>query len=910
MISLALTPQGHLIADELADVAAAMPEASTDAVRVAFSLGSGAGLLWLAGARRTAGWPMVALYWRELAGLYLSSYCQQRPAGESRSEGPVVAPPPEAERAFRCLQAPPMRGLEYLTAEAWASVWAALDATVCARTRAYPGGAEAWLAHEFPDWHLVGRVTFHLAENKKDPAKPFAFLATYISGLTPAGQPRHVPLQQAIAEYAAAEDRATLVRLLEPVSRAAERSAWAKQMLASQAIYRPQAWTPAQALQFLQQVPQLESSGVSIRIPDWWQPKAPPRAKVSVKVGGDVPSALGVNSLLSFDIAVTLDGEPLTPEELKQLKSAEGLVMIRGRWIEADAARLDEAVAHWQEVQQEHPDGVDFLAAMRLLAGAPVEAREHKILNEEVRPWTGLSAGPWLQDILSHLRDPATLPAVSRPVGLTATLRPYQAHGVAWLHFMTELGLGACLADDMGLGKTLQVLTLLLHLKSAATSQKKSAPPSPPSLLVAPASLLGNWMAEAEKFTPGLRVIIAHSSGGSEASAAILADLVKGRSERLHGVDLVITTYGLVARTEKLRSLPWRIVILDEAQAIKNPSAAQSRAVKDLKARQRIALTGTPVENRLGDLWSLFDFVNPGLLGTAPAFNRFLKTHSTDVGVNFSALRTLVRPYLLRRLKTDKALIADLPDKTELTAWCLLSKPQAALYQRTVDQLAKTLETVEAKQRRGVVLAALMAFKQICNHPDQRAGQGSYDPKHSGKFQRLAEICQPIAERQERVLIFTQFTEIIPALRQFLTELFGRDGLVLTGETPIKQRRQLVETFQAPEGPPFFLLSLKAGGTGLTLTAANHVIHFDRWWNPAVENQATDRAFRIGQKKNVLVHKCVCRGTVEERIDQMITDKKGLAEGVLADGAEVPLTEMSDAELIAFVSLDLSSAGE
>ena len=446
----------------------------------------------------------------------------------------------------------------------------------------------------------------------------------------------------------------------------------------------------------------------------------------------------------------------------------------------------------------------------------------------------------------------------------------------------------------------MQVLALLLHLK-------RSEPASEPSLLVVPASLLLNWKAEADKFAPSLRVFIAHPSGDSER----LDRLSKGRGEALQNVDLVITTYGMLNRVAALKQHEWRLAVLDEAQAIKNPTAAQTKSVKELKAQGRIALTGTPVENHLADLWSLFDFINPGLLGSGAAFGRFVKSISRKDGLHYAPLRKLVKPYILRRLKTDKSIISDLPDKTEMNAWCQLTKPQAILYQRVVDQLAKDLAQTENEQKMGVILGALMAFKQICNHPAQHSGDTHYDPAQSGKFARLRELCQPIAERQERVLLFTQFTVIIPALRELLKGIFGRDGLVLTGATEVKQRRAMVEEFQVETGPPFFILSLKAGGTGLTLTAASHVIHFDRWWNPAVENQATDRAYRIGQKKNVLVHKFVSRGTLEERIDRIIMDKRGLADGLLSDGDEVSLTQLSDAALLDFVSLDVNQvAGE
>jgi len=366
---------------------------------------------------------------------------------------------------------------------------------------------------------------------------------------------------------------------------------------------------------------------------------------------------------------------------------------------------------------------------------------------------------------------------------------------------------------------------------------------------------------------------------------------------------VVITSYGTLHRVPWLSARRWGLVVLDEAQAIKNPAAKQTRAVKALESSARIALTGTPVENRLGDLWSLFDFLNPGLLGTARQFGDFVKRVNA-----FGPLRELTGPYLLRRMKTDRSVIADLPEKSELKAWCGLSKRQAALYQQSVEGLAKELGQVDGIERRGLVLSYLMRFKQLCNHPSQWLGDGGYAATDSGKHARLEELCEVIASRQEKVLVFTQFKEMTEPLSQWLARIFGRPGLVLSGETAVKRRQELVAAFQEDERVPFFVLSLKAGGTGLNLTAASHVIHFDRWWNPAVENQATDRAFRIGQKRNVLVHKFVCRGTIEERIDDLIDSKRNMAREVLEGGGELKLTELDDAALLKMVALDLQSA--
>jgi non-specific serine/threonine protein kinase len=379
-------------------------------------------------------------------------------------------------------------------------------------------------------------------------------------------------------------------------------------------------------------------------------------------------------------------------------------------------------------------------------------------------------------------------------------------------------------------------------------------------------------------------------------------------ADNLADADLVITSYGSLSRIAWLGTKSWRLVILDEAQAIKNPAAKQTRAVKALKADTRIALTGTPIENRLGDLWSIFDFVNPGLLGSAKQFSNFVKRLAERPHNPYAPLRDLVRPYILRRLKTDRSIIADLPDKTEVKAFCSLSRKQAALYAEAVEDLTRRLEQVDGMRRRGLVLAFLMRLKQICNHPSQWLGDGAWAEEDSGKLARLRDIAEVISARQEKALVFTQFKETTAPLAAFLGSVFARPGLVLHGETRVGKRKDLVRRFQDDEDVPFFVLSVKAGGVGLNLTAASHVVHFDRWWNPAVENQATDRAFRIGQTRNVLVHKFVCQGTVEERIDHMIESKKQLAGDFLQGGAELQLTEMNDEELLKLVSLDLGAA--
>ena len=847
---------------------------------------------------------------RALARDVLTAWCRA-----AAQEAEAVETPGEAALAERIAHAPPIAGGEYLRPETLAAWWEQTGAALNRAADAAGLNVGDYLASRHASWRAVGRVTFHLAENKRDEARPFAFLATYADGPAADGTPRHRPLGRAIEASAGAGDRATLLGLLTPIHRAAERADWLAEAVKSGAVYRPLAWTTGEAYAFLRSVDTLQAAGLAVRTPDWWHAQKRPRPTVSVQVGGTKGGAVNAASLLSFSVGVALDGEPLTPEEMDELLSgggsggdAAGLVRLRGRWVELDRDRLGAALDHWKEVEAAHAEGVGFSEAMRWMSGAQAVAEEQRSDGDEpedVAAWVGVEPGPWLEETLAKLRDPAALAPGSTP-GLRAELRPYQATGVGWLGFMAQLKLGACLADDMGLGKTLQVLALLLRMKRDDAEADSKAPPS---LLVVPASLMANWAAERDRFAPSLQSVTLHpaESGVDLKDAAAVKRAVAG-------VDLAITTYGMLARLDVLRELPWRLVVLDEAQAIKNSGTRQTRAVKKLTAESRVALTGTPVENRLSDLWSLFDFLNPGLLGSATAFKRLAKQMGGDEDrpADYSPLRRLVGPYILRRLKTDRSVIADLPEKTEVQAWCGLSRPQAKLYQASVDEMARELREGERTgiHRKGLVLGFLTRFKQICNHPAQFHGTGAYTADESGKFQRLRSLCEEIAARQEKVLVFTQFREVTAPLAEQLAEVFGRPGLVLHGGTPVKKRQQMVKRFQAADGPPFFVLSLKAGGTGLNLTAASHVVHFDRWWNPAVENQATDRAFRIGQKRNVLVHKFVCRGTVEEKVDAMIQEKTAVADAVLGGEAERRLTEMDDAELLDFVKLDVSRAGE
>jgi non-specific serine/threonine protein kinase len=894
-IQLRLTPRGHLLLEEAND-APILDDTVAARLASAFGRSLGYGLLQLGAGEIGQSLPPAFIWWRDFAVRYLEAVCLHGSggAGEGRSAAflSAIALPAEAELATLVLTAPMMPGAEYLTADMLRGLWVNLSTAFTASFRAAGTDLQAFLKTLNPAWNLIGRVHFNLAENRRDPEWPFAFLATYTTRLSAQAKAQHVPLGQALREYAGAANRDKLLSLLVPVQRAAEHFGWLKLMVDTGEIFHPVRWSSAEAARLLNSVPDLESAGVIVRLPAHWREGRPSRPQVTATVGARPPSGTGLDALLDFHMDVTLEGEPLTAKEMATLLAGtETLVLLRGQWVEIDRPRLDRAMRRFKEVQDlAQQEGLTFAEAMRLLAGTEATGDDEPAVAAE---WSQITAGAWLTETLTALRNPDGAGVDPGPA-LKGRLRPYQKAGVEWLHLLSGLGLGACLADDMGLGKTIQVLSLLLIQKRKGAARK-------PSLLVAPASLLANWAVEIERFAPGLNARIAHPSAMSAE------DLKQVTVEGLSGMDLVITSYGSLLRLPVLGQTSWHFVVLDEAQAIKNPNAKQTRAAKALQAEARIALTGTPVENHLGDLWSIFDFINPGLLGSAKEFGRTTKALAERPHNPYGPLRDLVRPYILRRMKTDKTVITDLPDKTEVKALCPLSRKQAALYAKTVADLTEALQDAEGIRRKGIVLATLMRLKQICNHPSQWLNDGKWAEADSGKWARLREIAEVVAARQEKMLVFTQFREMTAPLAVYLGRIFGRPGLVLHGDTPVKDRRALVQTFQEDETVPFFVLSLKAGGSGLTLTAASHVVHFDRWWNPAVENQATDRAFRIGQKNNVLVHKFVCQGTVEEKIDALIEAKKGLSDDLLAGGDEINLTEMKDEDLLRLVTLDLKS---
>ncbi len=650
-----------------------------------------------------------------------------------------------------------------------------------------------------------------------------------------------------------------------------------------------------QAYSFLREsAPLLEQSGFAVLLPSWWEK---PAARMGVKLklkpvkdtSGKVATSglLGVKGIIAYDWEVAIGDETIAEDEFEQLASLKvPLVQVRGQWVELRPEDVETAIEFFKHKRN---SGVMTLGeAMQLGLGGGAEDVESALKL----PVVDVEAEGWLEDMLSSLSEGegVKVTPVKTPKTFKGKLRPYQVKGVSWLAYLSRFGFGACLADDMGLGKTIELIALLLHERFGAGKQGKKFSLAP-TLLICPMSVVGNWQKEVERFAPSLKVMVHHG-----------ADRLTGKkfAREAKKNDLVICTYALAHRDkDTLSEVHWQHVVLDEAQNIKNPAAKQTQAIKKFKAAHRIALTGTPVENRLSELWSIMDFLNPGYLKSAQHFrtNFALPIEKYRKKERAEILRRIIQPFVLRRVKTDPKIINDLPEKMEMKVYYTLTSEQASLYEAVVSEMLDRIENSEGIERKGLVLATLMKLKQICNHPALFLQDGSILEGRSGKLARLEEMLEEVLAEGDKALIFTQFAGMGAMLRHYLQEKLGSETLFLHGGTAKKQRDVMIQRFQNdPHGPPLFVLSLKAGGLGLNLTAANHVFHFDRWWNPAVENQATDRVFRIGQKKNVQVHKFVCIGTLEERIDQMIEQKKELAESIIGAG-EAWLTELSTEQL-------------
>lgn len=846
-----------------------------------FSSDSTSAFLFLGFCDRAVPLSVSLNFWREFIGFFTEKLRLTQDVETLRNCIKISVERHELDRMLE--NVPLMTGAEYLTSELLANVWLGLNERLQKELNAFDGTVEDFVKSYSPDVHLVGRVFFHLVESKKDDYS-FAFLATYSMGLGAKGTSKHLPLKYALKEFGS--DSEHLLELLATVNIAAKESPLIAGLLETGELFHPLAWSANEAFTFLKEIPVYERSGILCRIPNWWKGTTS-SLKLQLNVGDAPPSYLGMDAFLEFDAQLVLGDTKISEEEARHLiQASEGLAFIKNKWVAVDPEKLKQTLIAYEEARKMMKEGKFSLRDALRIELNP------KALLDIPSGVNGIdvSNGSWLESVIQKLRNPELIALSKPPETFLAELRPYQQKGLDWLSYLDSLRFGICLADDMGLGKTVQILALLNILKYRKQKQA--------NLLVIPASLISNWTAEIKRFSPDIDYFVAHPEAHSDKKVE-----PKDRSA-LDKLDLVITTYSFAQKYEWLRDYPWNYMILDEAQAIKNPGAKQTQTLKSFTSRNRIVMTGTPIENRLSDLWSLFDFINPGLLGSSQEFTQFSKRLRQDPE-GYARLRKVISPYILRRMKTDKSVISDLPEKVEMKTYAALSKRQVILYKNMVQELKKLIENTEGIERKGIVLSSLMKFKQLCNHPDQYLGTGGYDEDDSGKFARLREICETIHEKREKALVFTQFREITEPLKAFLETLFGREGLMLNGSTPVSKRKEIVEQFQGAQYIPFMVLSLKAGGVGLNLTEANHVIHFDRWWNPAVENQATDRAFRIGQKKNVVVHKFITRGTIEEKIDQMLETKSKLSQEIIQSTNETWITEMGNRELLDLFSLAL-----
>jgi superfamily II DNA or RNA helicase len=800
----------------------------------------------------------------------------------ARAGATTLAPPPPGTMAPWVLLARTVSGISTVSEGVLEWIWVELRRNMLLLLRNNKLSFREWLLTHNDPWDQIGDMVLRLEVSSDDPARPFVLHCHVVDGLSGANRVRLTPVGVYILGISRVEGFGKY--LYSRLCSAAALSPIVGRLLASQEIFSPCHLIPRDAHAFLLTIPALEELGIKVQVPEWWHARRQPRFGVRTRIGTRAPTPLGVETLLDVSTAFLVDERELSEAEWRKLmsKSGDGLVYVADAWREVNQQAVYQADRGFETTaQMQARGGVTATEALAILTD---RAHADPGASEVFTP------GPWMAEALGAMGRQDLRRAAEPGPELHCQLRPYQRQGVTWMSMMLELGLGALLADDMGLGKTVQVIALILSLK------RRESPG--PHLIVAPASLLANWREEIERWTrPPLPVAVVHHEHDSTTDAA----------EPL----IVLTSYSTLLRRPELQSRQWGLLVLDEAQTIKNAWAKMTHTLKRMQARMRVCLTGTPVENSLGDLWSLMDFLNPGLLGTETEFAARVRDVRSDVQGVLEPLRRQVRPLILRRLKTDAGIADTLPQKIEMPVYCGLTTMQADLYLQAIAEVREHLRSARPRERSGLVLALLTRLKQVCNHPAQFRKHLAWDTYSSAKFIRLRQLGETIAASGEKALVFTQYQELTGPLARLLAEPFGRPGLVLDGHTPINQRQELVAQFQDPDGPPFMVMTIKAGGTGLNLTAASQVIHFDQWWNPAAENQATDRAFRIGQHRNVFVHKFVVQGTVEQKIQAKIESKRNLVSDLFADDEDpLRLGELGADEVLSLVALDTTQARE
>jgi non-specific serine/threonine protein kinase len=754
-------------------------------------------------------------------------------------------------------------GSEYIDKEWIEFIWNKMEIWCYKTIAAFKGSIEACLSSYLPSFNVADRSYFHLVETENE-QYPFGFLTSYTTKVN--NIVKHMPLSYALEEFK--EDERALLHLLSIIFKASKKSEVLSKIIEEGEIFDPTYLTTSEAYNLLKHSSYFKECGIGFRFPSWWKQKN--KIHSQAKIGDELQSNMGMQSLLSVSLNFVIDDELLSEKDLLDLIGMEeGLVRFKNKWIEINHKRLQELLDQYEKFEALYGKGITFSQYL--------EMQRKGELDELFEDLT-IEHGQWLSSFKNHKS------LENKQLDITESfhgkLREYQYDGVNWLYNMFTSGFGTCLADDMGLGKTVQILAILGNLFENNILKN--------TLLIVPSSLIGNWDCEREKFLPSLPLYVL------DKSEKILQQF------DFEQKGLYITTYKMASLRESINTRFWDLIILDEAQAIKNPSAKQTKVIKTIESSRRIAMTGTPIENSITDLWSLFDFINPGLLGNKTEFTRLMKNTKNNPQI-YSSLREVIQPFILRRLKTDKTIIKDLPKKIEKDMYVPLSTKQVLLYKKLVESATKQItEEKEGIGKNGLVLATILKSKQICNHPSQYLKGDEFKEKDSGKFLALKQLVEVIKDKHERMIVFTQYKTMIKPLCSYLESLFGYEGLYIDGGVSPKERSARVKEFNSDKYYPFMVITIKSGGTGLNLTSANHVVHFDRWWNPSVENQATDRAFRIGQTKVVNVYKFTCKGTIEDKINDIINDKKALSSSIIGKSEESTLswiTKLDDTKL-------------
>lgn len=772
--------------------------------------------------------------------------------------------------------------LERLSGDAMSRIWQRMKEKVHESMKDTRLSLTEFMAQRDPSWGRIGTIVFKLDDVMEEAARPFVLITSYFDSITATKCALTTPISVPI--FGECRVPGLRKRLYDLLRRAAQCSGVVRRLVESQEIFSPCSLIPRDAHAFLRDVPAIEALGIEVALPRWWKDLKQPEIRVRTRVGSSAPKPIGIEARLDLETAYVVGEHVLSEAQWRAIirNDHDQLAYIGGQWVELVRGRVAAAVLASARVQEMHAQGgVTYAQALELTA-APLPGDEPSISAAPASAAI-FERGEWFEEAHSAITRRNLRRGMEPGVRLRGDLFGYQRQGIAWLSTLMEVGAGACLADDMGLGKTMQVIALIVVLLRRQVAG--------PHLIVVPASLLNNWQREFERFAPTVEVGIVHG-GARDAGEALPY--------------VTLTSYGTLPRRPALLERQWGLVVLDEAQEIRNPDTQVAQTVKRLHTRMRVCLTGTPIANQVVDLWSIMDFLNPGLLGSESEFRAWFGEHCQGVD-GLGPLRRRVRPFMLRRLKTDPEVALDLPSKVEMTVYCGMTALQAALYGQTYTRMRAEFETSDNKTRQGIAFKVLIRLKQICDHPGIVLDQ-VYDPHSSGKFIRLAELAASIAASGDKMLVFTQYQVMVAPIAEHLENVFARAGAILDGNTPIKRRQEIVAEFQRDDGPPFLVLTFGVGGTGYTLTAASHVVFFDRWWNPAVENQAMDRAFRIGQTKGVVVHKFVCRGTLEERIDALISRKHEMAKDLFGGGDDSELSKLSTEELLSLIALDPSLA--